>query len=130
MPLSFDEFLKVVVNFPNSSYAPDALLLAAESAVNLETWQRAAELYERYLSYFPQGKERDGVYFNLGTSRFNLKDYGAALSNFEVVVEQFPSSAYTENALHNIAICKNLLGEEGAKPSSEEMKLEGVEGEE
>jgi TolA-binding protein len=126
---AIDEFVKVVVNFPSSSFATDALLLAAESAVNLESWQRAAELYERYLFYFPEGKERDGVYFNLGTSYFNLKDYGSALSNFEAVVEQFPGSAHAENALHNIAICKNLLGEEGAKPSSEEMKLESVEGE-
>jgi TolA-binding protein len=127
---AIDEFVKVVVNFPSSSFATDALLLAAESAVNLESWQRAAELYERYLFYFPEGKERDGVYFNLGTSYFNLKDYGSALSNFEAVVEQFPGSAHAENALHNIAICKNLLGEEGTKTTSEEMKLESAEGEE
>lgn len=126
---AIDEFLKVVINYPNSSYAPDALLLAAESAVNMETWQRAAELYERYLSYFPEGKERDGVYFNLGTSHFNLKDYGAALTSFEAVIEHFPGSAYDENARHNITVCKKLLGEEGTEPASEEMKLKSIEGE-
>ncbi len=110
---AMEEFIKVVINFPNSSYAPDALLLAAECAVNIEDWLKAAELYERYLGYFPKGKEKDAVYFNLGTSYFNLKEYGKALKSFQVVVDSFPSSPYSANAQHNVGVCRKYLGEGG-----------------
>lgn len=116
---AMDEFIKVVVNFPSSSYAPDALLLAAECAVNTENWQKSTELYERYLTYFPKGKERDAVYFNLGTSYFNLKDYGKALKNFQMVADSFPNSQYLSNARHNIEVCKKYLGEPGSAPAPE-----------
>jgi TolA-binding protein len=124
---AIDEFLKVVVNYPKSSYAPDALLLAAESSVNLEDWNKTRELYERYLSYFPEGKQKDGVYFNLGTSYFNLKDYGLALNNFKIVIDSFPNSSYYENALHNIDVCKQLLGEAGVAPSTGGTDIRGGE---
>lgn len=124
-----DEFLRVVVNFPNSSYAPDALLLAAESVVNLENWEKASELYKRYLSYFPKGKQRDGVYFNLGTVYYNLKVYGEALTNFRAVVDSFPDSPYIENAGHNLEICKKLLGEEGIIPALEPIKADSLKSE-
>ncbi len=116
---AMDEFIKVVVNFPASSYAPDALLLAAESAVNIEDWQKSAELYERYLSYFPKGKEKDAVYFNLGSSYFNLKEYGKALKSFQIVADSFPSSQYLVNARHNVEVCKKYLGEPGAMATPE-----------
>ncbi len=112
--VALDEYLKVTVNFPASSYAADALLLAAECAVNLESWTRASELYLRYLSYFPQGKQRDGVFFNLGTAYFNLKDYGLALKNFLVVRDSFPDSQYQTSVVHNLDVCKKLLGEPGS----------------
>jgi len=108
------EYLKVVVNFPSSSYAADALLLAAECAVNLPDWTKAAELYRRYLSYFPQGKQRDGVYFNMGTAYYNQKDYGTAMKCFMAVIDSFPDSQYLTNAQHNLDICKKLLGEPGS----------------
>jgi len=124
---ALDEYLKVVVNFPASSYAVDALLLACECTVNLQNWPKSAELYKRYLSYFPQGKERDGVYFNLGTAYFNLKDYGLALNNFKVVIDSFPESQYRENAQHNIDVCKKYLGEPGSSaPSTEEVPADSV----
>ena len=113
-PQALTEYLKVVVNFPSSSYAADALLLAAECAVNLPDWTRAAELYRRYLSYFPQGKQRDGVYFNMGTAYYNQKDYGTAMKCFMAVIDSFPDSQYLTNAQHNLDICKKLLGEPGS----------------
>lgn len=116
---AMDEFIKVVVNFPASSYAGDALLLAGECAINAENWQKAAELYERYLTYFPKGKERDAVYFNLGTSYFNMKDYGNALKNFKVVTDSFPNSQYITNARHNVDVCKKYLGEPGSSATPE-----------
>ncbi|MGQ9701351.1 MAG: tetratricopeptide repeat protein [bacterium] len=118
---AMDEFIKVVVNFPASSYSADALLLAAECAVNIEDWQKTVELYERYLSYFPKGKEKDAVYFNLGSSYFNLKEYGKALKNFQAVVDSFPSSQYLANARHNIDVCKKYLGEPGSGVSETEI---------
>ncbi|MEO0094280.1 MAG: tetratricopeptide repeat protein [candidate division WOR-3 bacterium] len=124
---AMEEFIKVVVNFPSSSYAPDALLLAAECAVNIENWQKSTELYERYLSYFPKGKEKDAVYFNLGTAYFNLKEYGKAMKSFQVVVDSFPSSQYLTNARHNIGVCKKYLGEAGS--GSEGIQTEGTKGE-
>jgi len=126
---AMDEFIKVVVNFPASSYAPDALLLAAESAVNIENWLKSTELYERYLSYFPKGKEKDAVYFNLGSSYFNLKEYGKALNSFQIVVDSFPASQYLSNARHNIDVCRKYLGEPGvsATPETEAPKVEVVQ---
>lgn len=130
-----DEFLKVTVNFPNSSFAPDALLLAAECATNIENWNKSVELYKRYLTYFPKGEQKDGVYFNLGTAYYNLKEYGDALANFSVVVDSFPTSAYSANARHNIEICQKLLGEAGAGGTvsggsgSEGIKSEGLKSE-
>jgi TolA-binding protein len=108
------EYLKVTVNFPGSSYAPDALLLAAECAVNLPDWTKASELYRRYLSYFPQGKQRDGVYFNMGTAYYNLKDYITAMQCFTAVIDSFPDSQYLTNARHNLDICRKLMGEPGS----------------
>ncbi len=127
---AIDEFLKVVVNFPNSSYAPDALLLAAESADKTENWNKATELYKRYLSYFPKGKQKDAVYFNLGTAYYNLKEYGEALVNFKSVVDSCSNSQYIENAHHNIEICQKLLGEAGTAPISVEAEIDSLKGEE
>ncbi len=123
---ALDEYLKVTVNFPASSYAADALLLAAECAVNLENWTRASELYLRYLSYFPKGKQRDGVYFNLGTAYYNLKEYGLALKNFQVVVDSFPESSFTQSSRHNLGICKKLLGEPGPVPAAAAPDTAGI----
>lgn len=115
---AIDEFLKVTINFPTSSYAPDALIYAAESAVNIENWKKASELYKRYLSYFPKAKQKDGVYFNLGTVYYNLKDYGEALVNFQAVIDSFPNSANLQNARHNVDMCSKLLGEGGVAPTA------------
>jgi len=125
---AIDEFLKVGVNFPNSSYAPDALLLAAECALNLKNWERTIEIYTRYLNYYPQGKERDGVYFNLATSYFSLKDYANAMGNFKAVVDSFPNSSYVVNAQHNVDVCKRLLGEVGTVSTTEEIKMDSLDG--
>lgn len=130
---AIDEFLKVTVNFPTSSYAPDALIYAAESAVNIENWKKASELYKRYLSYFPKAKQKDGVYFNLGTIYYNLKDYGEALVNFQAVIDSFPNSTNLQNARHNVDICKKLLGEGGVAPPApvtEEVVADSLEGKE
>jgi len=126
---AIEEFLKVVVNSPGSSYAADALLLAAECSVNLKNWQKAVELYQRYLTYFPKGKEIDGVYFNLGTAYFNMKEYGLALNSFKAVVDSFPNSQYSENARHNIDVTKKHLGEAsatGTTSSTEEVRTQGI----
>ena len=129
---AIDEFLKVTVNFPTSSYAPDALIYAAESAVSIENWKKASELYKRYLSYFPKAKQKDGVYFNLGTVYYNLKDYGEALVNFQAVIDSFPNSANLQNARHNVDMCSKLLGEGGVgvaptAPVTEEAIADSLE---
>jgi outer membrane protein assembly factor BamD (BamD/ComL family) len=92
--------------------------LAAECAVNLPDWTKASELYRRYLSYFPQGKQRDGVYFNTRTAYYNLKDYNTAMQCFTAVIDSFPDSQYLTNAQHNLDICRKLLGEPGSAAES------------
>ncbi|MCK4755793.1 hypothetical protein KAS56_02545, partial [candidate division WOR-3 bacterium] len=80
--------------------------------------------------YFPKGKQKDAVYFNLGTAYYNLKEYGEALVNFKSVVDSCSNSQYIENARHNIEICQKLLGEAGTAPISVEAEIDSLKGEE
>lgn len=131
---AIDEFLKVVVNFPRSSYAPDALLLAAECATTIEDWNKSADLYQRYLTYFPGGKQRETVYFNIGTAFYNQKEYGQAFTYFKIVTDSFPTSAHITSARHNIGVCEQLLGETGPgyapAPAPEETPVDSISGRE
>jgi len=106
------EFQKVVMNFPTAGIAPDAQLLVAECYVNLNKWDRSADAYGWYLSYFPKHNERPAAYFNLATSYFNLKKYDLALKNFQVVVDSFSTSELAENARLNVVVCRDRLGDE------------------
>ena len=99
--------------------------------MNIEAWKRAADLYKRYLSYFPKAQQKDGVYFNLGTVYYNLKEYGEALTCFNAVLDSFPNSTNIQNARHNVEICKKLLGEGGMAPTApvnEEVVADSLNG--
>jgi len=104
------EAQKVVVGFPGSPIAADAQILTAEAYSQMKRWPEAAQAYHKFLDYFPQHTQRAGAVFNLATACFNDGDYKQSLEYFQLVVDSFPDSEFTESARKNVDISRKRLG--------------------
>ncbi len=85
--------------------SPTEVLAAAEAKLVGEDWLDAIELLQGFLranpgaSLVPQAKMR------LGDAHFGLEEYPIARSEYEDVVEDYPTSPHVEEARFKIARC-------------------------
>ena len=72
-------------------------------------YKDAIKVYEKYLTNFPKGPNRDMVHFRIAEIQYySLRDRGAAIKRFAVLIQKFPKSDYTYQARELVAgIFKN-----------------------
>lgn len=83
--------------------APDDLLAAAEAKLASSDWYDASELLEFFLRNHPGSALAPRAKLLLGDARFGLEEYIVARGHYEDVVQDFPASAYVEEARWKIA---------------------------
>ena len=85
--------------------APDEILSAAQAKLDDGDWYHAAELLELFLRSHPGSSSAPLAKLRLGDARLGLEEYVIARGQYEDVVQDFPASAYVEEAHWGIARC-------------------------
>jgi outer membrane protein assembly factor BamD len=85
---------------------PDDLLSAAEAKLAKEDWFDATELLELLLRSHPGSSLAPVAKLRLGDARFGLEEFIVARGHYQDVVEDFPASAFVEEARWKIARCE------------------------
>ena len=107
--------------YPFSKYAILAELKIADSHYNLEAYDEAILAYEEFERMHPKNEAIPDIIYRIGLCWFNQlgtvdRDHTPAknsLSQFNRLIDQFPSSEYVAQAKVNIKKCReNLSGHE------------------
>lgn len=103
-----DALQTIVSGFPNSPFAPLALLDIGRYAEDVEkNPARAREFYDQVAKKYPQSEAAPGAYLQMGRIVFaTAATPGAlddALANFQRVVRLYPESAFVPHALVGLA---------------------------
>jgi outer membrane assembly lipoprotein YfiO len=89
--------------------APEDVLATAERKIAGEDWLDAADLLEFFLRNHPGSALAPRAKVLLGDARYGLGEYVVARGHYEDVVQDFPASAYVEEARWKIARCGYAL---------------------
>ncbi len=96
-PDGYFRFLKTIPGYEIDNYAQDSLnFKAAESQYVEGNYSKAIDGFTAYLRKFPNGQNRLQAHYHRGISYFELKQYDAALADFEWVIQRGQSSYYTQ----------------------------------
>jgi len=72
----------LVDNHPSSPWAADALFWSADSHYQMENWNEARTLFQRYLDTYPDAAQQAGARYAVGWTAFKQGDYEAAVQHF------------------------------------------------
>ncbi len=96
-PDGYFRFLKTIPGYEIDNYAQDSLNFKAAEAQYVEgNYSRAIDAFTAYLRKFPNGQNRLLAHYHRGISYFELKQYDAALADFEWVVQRGQSRYYPQ----------------------------------
>ncbi len=111
------EFLKAESQHPASSWAPDALIMAAYSYYMDQDFAGAILATDRFMRFHPGHKDVPYVMYLRGMCYYRQvsdvrREPGMsayALQQFQTLVQRFPNSSYAKNAENKISILKNYI---------------------
>ncbi len=97
------QFSEIVDLYPVAPLADDALLRKAEYSIQLHRYDDALSAYQKLLENYKGSIERDKTQFKIGeVYQFFLNNKEKAIKAYEVILEQFPFSLFTEEARKKI----------------------------
>ncbi len=70
----------------------------ADAYLLMEQKPLAIENYNKYLNSFPSGISRAKAFFLIGKMEYELQNYQRAQQNLQIVIEQYPTSAFYDEA--------------------------------
>ncbi|MGI6198401.1 MAG: tetratricopeptide repeat protein [Candidatus Cloacimonadaceae bacterium] len=70
----------------------------ADAYLLMEQKPLAIENYNKYLNSFPSGINRAKAFFLIGKMEYELQNYQRAQQNLQIVIEQYPTSAFYDEA--------------------------------
>ncbi len=70
----------------------------ADAYLLMEQKPLAIENYNKYLNSFPGGINRAKAFFLIGKTEYELQNYQRAQQNLQIVIEQYPTSAFYDEA--------------------------------
>ncbi len=88
------ETRKLITEFPDSSWAEDALNNLATHYILTDDDDEAMALFQEYLKRFPTGRYAQRASWKLGWARYRQSDYQTAIGIFEQAAAHFPRSDY------------------------------------
>ena len=93
---------------PKEVAPPDVVQKQYERALDeyrQERWERAAQLFEDFISQYPKTTLTDDALYHLGTIHLGQKQYGEAAIQFETLLQYFPSSPQQKETQWLLAKC-------------------------
>lgn len=111
------QFLQAESQFPSSSWAADALIMAAYSQYMDKDFAGAIMTTDRFMRFHPGHKDVVYVLYLRGMCYYRQvsdvrREPGMsayAMQQFQQLVDRFPKSPYAENAKNKINILKNYI---------------------
>ena len=111
------EFLRAETQHPASSWAPDALVMAAYSHYMDDDFAGAILATDRFMRFHPGHRDVPYVMYLRGMCYYRQvsdvrREPGMsayALTQFQTLVNRFPNSEYAKNAENKIIILKNYI---------------------
>ena len=97
------ELSDIVDVYPAAALADDALLKKAEFSIQLRRYDDALAAYQKLLDEYKNSIEKDKTQFRIGELyQFYLVDKQKAIQAYEVILEKYPFSLFTEEARKRI----------------------------
>ena len=126
------EFLKAETQYPSSSYAADALVMAAYSQYLDGDFAGALLATDRFMRFHPGHADVPYVMYLRGLCYYRQvsdvrREPGMsayALQQFQTLVKRFPRSPYAKNAENKIIILKNYIAGKVMYSARNDMKKE------
>ena len=99
----------------------------ADSIFSVENYEKAVQVYKKFLKTFSKDKRADHAAYFLAESLYELGNYKASALAYQHVTKKFPESEMAEDAAFNRIICySNLLTDNAnAKPIAMAWKQSG-----
>jgi len=109
----FPGFLLILIlisfGFPSGSAGSEVIIRSdeqlrlAQEAMERGEYQRAVVELERFLHFFPNDEKAANAGYLIGVAYLRAKQYDRARAGFEAVIEGYPGSPFSEQALFMIA---------------------------
>jgi outer membrane protein assembly factor BamD len=129
------EFQKVVYGFPGQPFVDTAQFYLSMSYYQIESYPEAIGEFKRLLQAYPSSPLADDAQYYVGMSHFNespgfTKDQTetyAAIDEFGVFLDRFPSSSYAEDVQAKLDILYDKLARKLFKSGQLYLKLNDFE---
>ncbi len=96
----------ILDEYPNSKLAPDVVASMGETYEALTLFEKAAEIYVRLATMFPQDRRSVMALYNSGTLYKGLKKYDVSIASFQRVIKIYPMTQYSHDAHFQVAEIK------------------------
>jgi len=73
----------------------------AQAASSIENYRRAIQLYEQFITKFPDSKDAAKITYYLAESQFEIKEFAAAAESYQQVMVKHPQSEFVDDAAYN-----------------------------
>ena len=110
---ALQEYQKCVRMFPDSRFAPLAVMRVADYYYSAGDNARAAETYERSLRDYPDSRFAAEILLNYGKSLVRMGQFEEAMGKFQRVIVNYPESEKSEEARQLFQAVRRRLGAGG-----------------
>ena len=86
------QFLAFLEQYPNGTYAPNALYWLGESYYATQNYALAQQQFQALLDHYPTHDKAPGALLKVGLSQYGLKQMDAAKATLSQVVKRYPGS--------------------------------------
>lgn len=84
---------------------PEIYYEQAQTAFQKKEYDYAYELFEKYLSFAPEGKHVAEAEYNMGECQSKKENYPEAISSYQAVIDLYPDSAFVAKAYNKLGDC-------------------------
>lgn len=107
-----EAYLAFHEQYPDSDYAPDALINAANNFQRSGRAERAIELFEQFVDLYPSHPFAEELYFRIAANYESIFELDKAVYYYDELVRRFPDSELNaSSAQYNAAFLRTGLGE-------------------
>jgi outer membrane protein assembly factor BamD len=111
------KFNEAELIFPQSEWAPKALLMAAYAYWSQQYYSSSTDELKRFIETYPTNQNLDYAYYLLAMSYYNSivdekKDLNSILKSkqhFQTVIEKFPNTDYSLDAKYKLDLIQDFL---------------------
>ncbi len=113
------EYQQIQEKAPDRSYEPALMLRIADTYFGEEKYDEARVEYQAFLNYHPVNKDAAYAQFQTALCSYNQlttidrdpEPVHTAVKEFETLKSKYPKSAYEEQAIRDLALCRDRLAE-------------------